>query len=390
MGRRLLVLLVALLVAVQVVRNAAAAQFAERSPATAARIWPGHPSAELSLAMTRIGDATRLRRQVPESVFAEVRDAALKAPLEPEPFLVRGVQAQLAGDAPLALQAFAAAERRDPRSLPAHYFLADALFRAGDSRRGLQEVGTLARLAPNGLTTVGPYIAAYAKDPENWPQLRELFRGNPQMETAALVGLANDATNADAVLALARDTRGAAAAAWLPVLVNSLVAAGQYDKARAVWARGAQVDDRQALVHDAGFTDARSPPPFNWALMSSTVGLAERQSGGRLHIIFYGHDDGLLARQLLLLGPGNYRMTMTVAGNAADARALTWSVRCYSSQTPLAGVPLDVLASRGWAFTIPSGCAAQWLELSGVSSDLSRQTEVVIGKLNLVATVRDG
>ena len=172
MARRLLVIVLALLVATQVIRNSAVAALVDRNPDAAARVWPGHPAAEISLGMTAIGRAARQQQPVPPSIFAMMDDAARKAPLAPEPFLVRGVQAQLSGNIPLAIDAFAAAEHRDPRSLPAHYFLADALFRWGDSRRGLSEIGILARLAPGGVASVAPYVATYAKDRGTWPQLR--------------------------------------------------------------------------------------------------------------------------------------------------------------------------------------------------------------------------
>src|SRR5437763_7674245 len=121
MARRLLVLIAALVVAVQVVRNAAVAVFAEKSPAEAFRVWPSHPAAELALGMTEIGTAAHEQKPVGAPTFEMIDDAAVKEPLAPEPFLVRGVQTELEGKIGLASQAFAAAERRDPRSLPAHY-----------------------------------------------------------------------------------------------------------------------------------------------------------------------------------------------------------------------------------------------------------------------------
>jgi len=391
MTRGVLVLIAALLLAVQIVRNSAVAALAVESSDKAARVWRAHPDSEIALAMTEIGRAARDRRAVPPAVFAMIDDAARKAPLAPEPFLVRGVQAQLAGNGALSTEAFSAAERRDPRSLPAHYFLADAFVRSGDARRGLEEVGTLARLAPNGVASVAPYVAAYDRDRSTWPQLRGLFRSNPDLENAALTVMARDATNADAIMALADSGHRDADAPWLPALLGSLVNAGQYAKARATWASvsGARNAPDQA-VYDPSFADTKAPPPFNWTLMSSTVGLAERQPGGRLHVIFYGREDGLLARQLLVLAPGHYRVTMGVQGNVAQGRALTWSIRCDGSQTPFSALPLDVLASRAWTFTVPPACSAQWLELSGVSSDVARQSEVTISRLSLAAERPNG
>ncbi len=383
MIRRLLVLVLAVLVAVIVVRNAAVNALADTAPAAAARAWTSHPDAELALGMMEIGTAARERKAVGPATFAMIDDAALKAPLAPEPFLVHGVQADLAGNRALAAQAFMAAELRDPRSLPAHYFLADVFYRSGDPRRTLQQIAALARLAPNGPLTVGPYLAAYAKNRAAWPYLRELFRSNPGLGDASLTALARDPANADAVLALA-DMRSAAGGNWAPSLVNSLVAAGEYAKARAVWQAtwGLQLPSG-ATLYDAGFADAKARPPFNWDLVSSTVGLAERAGGGRLHVLYYGHDDGVLAQQLMLLPSGAYRLTMAVEGDLSQAGAMSWSVRCDRSPKPFASVGLAA-AGRGWVFAVPPGCSAQWLELSGTSSDVSQQVEATISKLSLV------
>lgn len=383
--RRVAVALLALLLAIQIIRNSAVAAFADTAPERAAWFWRGHPAAEIALGMTEIGKSARHRQAVAPAVFAMMDGAARKAPLAPEPFLVRGVQAQVAGQMPLAIRAFSAAEHRDPRSLPAHYFLADSLFRAGDTGRGLREVGALARLAPNGLSSIAPYVAAYAKDRSNWPQLRELFRTSPDLAKVALDALASDPANADVIMALADEQHRGAKAIWLPGLVGALVNAGQYAKAREVWANTTNVVlPPGATLYDPAFKDPDRPPPFNWLLISSTVGLAERQPGGRLHVIFYGREDGWLARQLLLLAPGQYRLSMAVTGNASDSRALTWSIRCDKTETPFAAVPLASVASRPFTFSVPPNCPAQWLELTGVSSDASNQSDITISALRLV------
>jgi hypothetical protein len=382
MVRRLLVLIVALLVAVQIVRNAAVAELGTKSPAEAFSAWPSHPAAELALGMTEIGTAAREQKPVATATFEMIDNAAVKEPLAPEPFLVRGVQAELEGKRSLATQAFMAAEWRDPRSLPAHYFLADIFYRLGDPRRTLRQIGALARLAPEGTQTLAPYLAAYAKNRSAWPYLRELFRSNANLAGYSLTALALDPAYTDAVLALG-DPRNAVGSGWGPTLVNSLINAGQYARARAVWAETAQITLPPGLtVYDAAFADSKSLPPFNWNLISSTVGLAEREPGRRLHVIFYGQEDGVLAKQLLVLRAGAYRMTLSVAGDLPRLRAMSWSVRCDRSDKPFASIGLDA-AARGWTFTVPADCPAQWLELSGTSGDVSQQTEARISNLRL-------
>jgi len=384
--RRLIVVVVALLLAVQVVRSAAVTALATVHPETAAKFWARHPSVEISLGLARIGRAARERMTIDHNVFAMIDDAAVKSPLSPEPFLVRGVQAQTAGDAEAARLAFLAAQWRDPRSLPAAYFLAQYYFRVGQPVLGLEQTSLLARLSPGGRYAVAPLIAAYAEDRSNWPYVRKLFRSEDSIEDDVLIALAANARNADAILALADGRHRNASSGWLGPLLNSLVASGDYPRAHAIWSSVGQGQASGALLYDATFSSPEPPPPFNWTLASSTVGLAERQPGKRLHVIFYGNDDGALASELVLLPAGTYRLQMQIVGSPVHPESLRWSVRCDKSQEPLATVAADQAASRGWTFQVPEDCPAQWLELSGRSGDIAQQSDVTITGLTLTRT----
>jgi hypothetical protein len=381
--RRLLVIAVALLLAVQVVRNAAVTALATLHPATAVKFWADHPSVEIALGLAQIGRAAREREPIAPQTFAMIDDAASKSPLSPEPFLVRGVQAQTRGKTDAAGRAFVAAQARDPRSLPAAYFLADEYFRAGRSLEGLEEAAILARLAPGGGNSVAPFVASYAQNPSNWREMRALFRSQQWLEDSVLTVLAQDPRNAHAILAVADADHRNADSPWLAVLLRSLVKSGDYQRARAFWSTFGGSRDGGALVYDTAFSSAGPPPPFNWSLTSSTVGLAERQPGKRLHVIFYANDDGVLATQLVLLRQGTYRLQMQISGEPVHAEELRWSIRCDKSQQPVSSLGVDQVASRGWTFQIPANCPAQWLELSGRSGDIAQQSEVSITGLNL-------
>ena len=381
--RGLIVAVAALLLAVQVVRNAAAAALSPLHPATAAKFWAGHPTVEIASGLAEIGRAARERRDIPDGVFAMIDDAAAKSPLAPEPFLVRGVQARTAGDTDAARRAFTAAQWRDPRSMPAAYFLADYYFRAGDALHGLIQTALLARLSPRGTDAVAPFVAAYAQDRANWPQLRALFRSQEGLEDGVLIALAHDARNADAILALADADHRKSDSGWLKLLLSSLVASGDYARAHAIWSSVGQARKGGGLLYDAGFSEPDAPPPFNWSFSSGDVGLAERQPDGRLHVIFYGNQDGVLASQLLLLPAGAYRLQMQVAGAPVHPEALRWSMRCDKEKEPFATVGIAEAATRGWTFKVPPGCSAQWIELSGRSGDDAQQSDVTIGGLAL-------
>ena len=381
--RRLFVVVVALLLAVQVVRNASVSALAAPRPNSAAKLWADHPAVEISLGLVDIGTASRERRPINSSTFAMMKDAAAKAPLASEPFLVRGVQAQVAGDAEGAKRAFLAAQWRDPRSMAAAYFLANQYLRSGHVLDGLQQTVVLARLSPSGANAAAPFIAAYARDPANWPQMRQLFRTQDWLRGGVLAILAQDAANTEAVLALADANHRKADSVWLGTLLSSLVASGDYRRAREIWSSIGGGRPGNDLMFDAGFSQPGPPPPFNWSLASSTVGLAERQPGNRLHVIFYGNEDGVLAGQLLLLPPGTYRLQMQLAGSPLHTDALRWSIRCDKNSEPLSMAGVDDVARTGWTFQSPQDCPAQRLELSGRTADIAQPSEATITGLRL-------
>lgn len=383
--RLVLVIIAASLLAVQVIRNALVAGLAVRRPAQAAEVWSGNPIVERSLAMSEIGAAARAKKAVPSAAKVMVLASAMKEPLAAEPFLVRGVDADLAGLNQVAERAFEAAQWRDPRSLPAAYFLADRFLKDGKVARGLNEIAALARIAPGGNSTIAPYLAAYARDPRNWPALHSLFEANPDLADPALTGLAAMPATAPAVLALADPGANAKDVHWLAPLLDTLVGQQDYAKAHAIWERFSRVQ-KVSFIYDSEFRDSTSPPPFNWALTGSTIGIAEREKGDRLHVIFYGQEDGILASELLVLPGGSYRMTLQLLGERERAHLLNWSIWCDKADVPLSSITLDKAAEAGWTFRVPANCPAQWLKLSGVSGEVAKQVDVALKSLRLSRT----
>src|SRR5687767_8303233 len=114
------------------VRIAWVERLAGSAPAAAAGLWPHRSQVALSTGMIEIATAPREGRPVSPATLRRIFAAGSKVPLSALPFVVRGVQAQMAGDTAAAERAFLAAKRRDPRSLPARCFLADLYLRRGD------------------------------------------------------------------------------------------------------------------------------------------------------------------------------------------------------------------------------------------------------------------
>ena len=375
-------MLAALLVAFIVVRVTVIEAFAGREPSKAAAIWPGHPKVVLESGLAEVGATAAAGRAVDLALTGRLISASKRAPLAQEPFLVRGVEAQMSGDEETALRAFLAARQRNPRAVAARYFLADLYLRTGQARAGLAEISSLARLVPESLPKVAPYLAAFAKTPRAASQVKAMVETQPQLEMALLNELAGDARNAELIGYLWSGRGGEEARPWQARLLNALVEAARFDQARTAWGRFTGIAAPRDQLFDSDF-GAQAMAPFGWQLASGPAGVAEPQDGGRLHVLFYGREDAVLASQLLTLPAGRYRLSMTVGGGS-PAKALAWTVRCLPASNVIATSQL----ARAGAMVVPlavpgSGCEAQRLELAGTAPEFPQQAEVRISELRL-------
>ena len=384
--RAVIVVALALLAAAAVIRAAFASAYASRNPTLAAAAWRGHPSVIFAAGLDEVGRAAAAGQPVDKATIDRLLAASRKDPLAPEPFLVRGVDAQVAGNQALAERAFIEARNRNPRSIPAHYFLADLYLKTGQIRRGLGEISTLTRLLPQSLGGIAPHLAAFARSPGGAAEAKAMLHEHPELEPLLLDTLALDASNDRLMLYLWSGRGGEGARGWQERLLNSLVAAGNYDQARAAWIRFSPAPSQRGELVDPGFA-AQSLPPFGWVFASGAGGVAEPEGRDRLHILYYGRDDLVLASQLLMLKPGSYRLSMRVGRASSTAKSLAWTVRCLPSSNEIVAIGLAG-AGQGGALTAtfavpPSGCTAQRLELAGTAPELPEQSDVTIAGLRL-------
>lgn len=373
----------ALLAAWLVVRVAFVEAFSTKDPGTAAVVWAGHPAVLLETGLARVGEMAAAGRPIDRGLVHGLISASAKAPLAPEPFLVRGVDAQVSGNQSVALQSYLAARERNPRAVAPRYFLADLYLKAGRTEPGLAEISALSRLVPESLPNVAKYLAAYARTPGAAPQVKQMLVTHPQLELALLNELASDAASARLTLYLWSGRGGEEARPWQGRLLEQLVQAGRFNEARAVWARFTNVHPEQDSLFDAQF-EARALPPFGWMLASGASGIAETQGSGRLHLIYYGREDLVLASQLMTLPPGRYRLSMKVDESSPAAKSLSATIRCLPSSNVIASLPLQRKEAVGASFDITAqGCAAQRLEISGDAPEFPERAEATVSQLRL-------
>ncbi|MCL6682368.1 hypothetical protein [Sphingomonas alba] len=371
----------AALLSFQIIRNAAAAEH-ERYPALAQKLWPSHPAVVTDRVLFDIAVAAAHGRLPPASVIEDARQIATRAPLSPDPFVIRGAIAETQGRGAVSETFLTEARSRDPRSRASRFLLADRYFRTGRMTQGLIEMQVLVGLQSRGLEAFLPALVAYAKTPGAIPQMRDYFRLRPQTEAPVLSILAVDPANADLVMALATNLRRPEPD-WRETLLTRLTATGQYAKAYVSWSRLTGVPMRSGL-YNAAFAKLPAPAPFNWSYAETPEGVAEADGKGGLDLLYYGRAPATLVHQIMLLRPATYKLAMKVNVDSGDATAIRWAVRCLPGETALAEVPLKP-GPVEVIFAVPETCLAARLELAGVAGDVPRTTEVIISGLRLDA-----
>jgi len=164
-------------------------------------------------------------------------------------------------------------------------------------------------------------------------------------------------------------------------MMQHLAAAGNFGLARRLYDDfhlGTQKAGAN-FVNDGGFESPKSVPPFAWSLVEQTDFWAApqpRQGGGRYLILSAtGGRAGDLARQLLQLGPGSYRLSAT-AGNVPTTgyQRPTITLRCadgdkavlITARPSAAGPEAQAIAGN---FSVPGRCEFQWIAISLSGAD---------------------
>lgn len=369
----------ALLLAILAVRDWSTRAASSHPLAALGRLWGGHPENLRERLMLASARAARDGAALGPDGREQIQELARSAPLSPTPFLVSGAVSQLAGDTPAAIALYRAARLRDPRDPAARILLADLELRSGAVSQGLANLVAIRRIAPRQAAPVVPALAAFARSPGAAEQIRPVLARDPQLADAVLGELAADPANAGLILSLAPAPGPGARPSWQARLVETSVGAGRVAEARRLWSRFNAVPEQPGqLIFDPVFTNAGPPPPFNWQLTSGAAGVAERRPGGGLALLHFGREPTVLARQLLQLPAGRYRLAAEFDRRPEPGR-LEWRLQCVGQQAA-ASFPAE--AGSG-ALTATPGCPGWWLELHALAPETEQQLEVKLRRLDL-------
>jgi hypothetical protein len=354
---------------------------------------PDHPRVNLARATAAL-DLTS--GSVPDESRSLAKSALTFMPLANEPFLLEGasrVEALSDSEAKTLLEE---SRRRRPRDRATRLLLLNRYLRENDLANAGTELAVLRRLAPDLATAIIPALTTVARSPGAAVSLATALRSDPELLEAILIELITDGTNQDLIIKMAAAGSSGSGLLerphWRRALLESLVERGNVQRAHQLW-RGFQAGDqeRAANVFDGQFQGLPGLPPFNWIFSSGEAGVAEPVQGPALEVDYFGRANAELARQLLMLGPGRYRLQFIAEGSTrGEPGSLAWEVRCNQNSVELARIPLRELSAApktlAGEFAVPTaGCAGQWLRLVGTPGEFATSETARISSLQVIS-----
>lgn len=332
-----------------------------------ARLWlPSTPRGDLALAEQRFA----ARQQMSPDDIAAVRQLAARMPLANEPFDWLGYSALLEGDEDRAVALLTEAKDRRPRSRLARMALMQIHATRGELDLLAAELVPLLRLEPELVRPLTEQWVKAARTPEDIAELAQILRADPALYTTVAETAARSKLSPAllaAFLANKPSGDGSADARVERLLLLALVEQGDIAAARRAWQeRAGSGAGTSAPIHSGDFSDRKSPPPFNWDLVSGRDGVAEYRREGGAFVDYFGRGSGPFLRQLVTLGPGTYRLSVLQQVEGSAGGGLAWTVTCADGGPDLLDRPVrGSAANLETTFTVPAGCPAQWLTLEG-------------------------
>jgi len=261
------------------------------------------------------------------------------------------------------------------RDLTTHLWMIEDYVAQDDLNNALAHYDMALRTSRLAAPILLPILVSATADDRIIKPLESVLAGKPSWGNAFLQELIASGPSIDNVARLAIDlsNRGAPLDIYERLrLTNRLIAEKRFYEAAMLMGR----DRRGPSVLSPDFQETNGIGPFFWALKSNydfgaEHGLKAGSNDDFVLSVFASHErGGEVARQLLLLGPGQYRLHSRATGIALPGNNLPyWRVACAGkarNSADLLRLELSYSAQSGAVdeFVVPSGdCEAQWLVL---------------------------
>lgn len=385
---RAAIVVVAVALAVAVLRQGIAMSLSRVDPAFAARIAPDNAEVAIAAARALAGTDT-LHQRAP---VRRLVDAALARDLtNPTAIEFKALQAAERGDHRQEARLFGLSDTISRRSLPTRLWRIQHAVDRGDIAGALANFDVALRTSSDAPAILFPVLSRAANDPtladpiarvldrpSDW---RAMFLHFAITEGDAAPGIAD-------ILPRLRDRAWIVAGGIDGTLISQLVAEERFAEARGVQDEFHPRAADAGLVRDPHFADPGAVYPFGWTLgQKGEIGALRGRIGARTALSIQSQPGGIgqVAAQLLVLPPGAYRFTVRTATTLADPTALPlWTLTCAGEEGVQIAL-LDQPAARGATaavdFAVAPGCAAQWLALT------LRESDIPAGQSGAIASV---
>lgn len=355
-----------------------------RKAAEAERWWPQSEAGLLARAEPAFSG--RLDRARLDHVEAGAVAALNRQPVSAAAARVLGMVAAAKGDQARARRAFAYGETLSRRDLPTQLWLIEDAVQRNDIGAALTHYDRALRTSHRSAELLLPILVGAASDPAIARPLARIAAARPPWWQQFAERLGREGA-APAIMMVGPAFRLSPDAspdrALLEIMLDRLYQLRAYDQAYTFYRRAVPPAEGAALIRDGGFEQARHLGPFEWVLtQESGLTAVQSQEGQRpgnvLAIEVADARGGTVARQLLLLPPGPYRL-QAVAGNSSgdELERPAFSLRCASqADREFARLSLPEAGPGGRRFSatfvVPPGCRSQWLTVqSGGRMNLS-------------------
>ncbi len=344
----------------------------ELRPKAVLAIWPWAVKPKIALAEKAL--------KTPDSADQTRVRGLLQAALAREPVNVRAARSlaltQSFADVKAAERTFAYAENLSRRDLPTQLWLIEYAVQQGNVSGALTHYDRALRTSKDAGAVLLPTLVAASVDESVAKALAPVLHARPSWWRPFLlkaIETGNDARSLAYIIAAFRPALDKAEEHEIARLtIARLVDLKRYDLAARLYIQLMPgTPDELPLVRNGDFETNGDLVPLDWAFAENADISAspERVTGDdtRLEIRAANGTRGEVARQLLVLTPGQYQLSAVAGGGSAAAPVpLTLSIECTSG-APVARSALDLTdqeqIDRRFSFRIPPGCASQWLRI---------------------------
>ncbi len=356
---------------------AGAWQSADPRQAIARAPWDAGVNANMSALLLSVGRTGEAR------LLAE---AALgREPVNVVALRTLGRIADEEGEQDRALLLIERAQRLSRRDQPTQLWLISRDLRNAEFAGAIRNFDIALRTSGRSWGSLLPLLAGATADSRILAPLLDQLEQEPRWKVNFLQTLATTGPRLDHAVALSRGRLDPAVPrerAVIDRLLARLTQAREFDLAWQLHRElSADLQVEAGNVRDGGFEAISGFGPFDWMVATGSDLAAMRQArpdgeGHALGLVAYNNRTGEVARQLLRLSPGRYRLELEMGAiPATPFERPTLRLACAEAQDGgdfLSFRPEDAgeEARRvGGVFTVPAGCRWQWLLISIAGGD---------------------